>query len=695
MQRANVRRLEQAELSAAVNGPDIRGDGYPMTAWILSAVMITGVTVAIYLQVASHEFVDFDDNIYVTTNRNVTQGLTWKNVEWAFTSYYAANWHPVTWMSHMLDVDIFGQWAGGHHLTSLAFHILNSLMLLGFLGYTTRRFWASTLVTVLFAVHPLHVESVAWISERKDVLSTFFWMATMLAYLYYVRKPGVLRYVGMAVLFVLGLMSKPMITTLPLVLILLDYWPLERFTLERRGWLLKLQGKSIVGLVLEKVPLMLLSSCSSLVTLAAQRGAMPSYDIIDLPSRLTSAIVSYWRYMQDMFWPEGLAALYLHSNRPLYVEAALLLVLLAVCSIAALLIGAKHKYVLMGWFWYLITLVPVLGLVQVGLQSHADRYTYVPLTGLFIIIIWCGVELVDRLPRLRVPAAIAAAVMVGILSLLAWRAVSFWKDDISLFSRALSVTQNNYRMMTNLGIRLTDMGELDQGSAWLRKSLAIRYNDVSTLNGLGTLAAKQGKYEEAVQYFRAALEVNPYLEQSLVNVGLALAAMGRNDDAAEYFKRALDIVPDWPLAYSYLGQALGNAGKLDEGLAILQKAAELDPGMADAHFGLGGIYLRKGELAAAAAEYQRTVELLPGGMAFTNLGACLMGLGRYEDAEQAYRKAISLEPDNAAAHSDLAVVLNARGRRDEAVSEARKAMELDPRNPDIQARYKYLSEGGQ
>jgi len=370
--------------------------------WKTIAVVccLIAVTIAAYWGVWKNDFVRFDDDEYVLENPHIADGLTPEGIRWAFTTVYASNWHPVTWLSHMLDVNMFGMWAGGHHLSSLLIHLLNTLLLFGFLMSATRRLWPSTVVAALFAIHPIHVESVAWVSERKDVLSCLFWIATMWAYLQYVRKPRWPRYFAVVVLFALGLMSKPMLVTLPLVLLLLDYWPLARFEPASQGDGLRPSGSHMLRILLEKAPLMALSVCSAVITLAAQRGAVTKLDTVNMGPRLTNVIISYGRYIGKMFWPSKLTVFYPFVHKAHYLAAFCILLFLAAVTVWVLYRGSSSKYLVTGWFWYLITLMPVIGLVQIGAQSHADRYTYIPLIGIFIIIAYGIAQMLGQRPRL-------------------------------------------------------------------------------------------------------------------------------------------------------------------------------------------------------------------------------------------------------------------------------------------------------
>jgi protein O-mannosyl-transferase len=573
-----------------------------LPATIAGALVL--MTVAAYWPMGHNGFVNFDDQTYVTGNRHVGEGLSWQGVKWAFTEFHTCNWHPLTWMSHMLDVQLFGMHAKWHHLVSLAFHILNTLLLFGFLGRVTRKVWASAFVAALFALHPLHVESVAWVAERKDVLSTFFWLGAMWMYAYYAKRPGWARYAGVAVFFALGLMSKPMAVTLPLILLLLDYWPLERYDGNGRN-----AGKSLWGLIVEKLPLVGMSVVSAIVTLQAQRGAISTLDMVSLPMRLANAIESYGRYMWEMVWPAGLAVLYPYPNHPQYAEAAAVLALLVAVTAAALYFGRRMKFLVVGWLWYMVILVPVIGLVQVGEQSHADRYTYLPLVGLLVIVAWAAAEAINRRPALRPGAVVAAAAILVVTGTVTFRQLSYWKDSISLFERAIAVTKDNHLAMTNLGNALVADGESDRAMEQFRKSLQLAPKRAETLSGIGAILFGKNQLEESWDFYRRAAELRPDLQRTQLNAGASLIALSRFAEAEPYLRKALELDGASAEAWTALGHVLGATGRVDEGIAACRKAIEISPGLGAAHFTIAALYRAKGDTAAAAAAQERLKKL--------------------------------------------------------------------------------------
>jgi tetratricopeptide (TPR) repeat protein len=525
----------------------IRPEGAPVDRSLVFviAILLVLVTLAVYWQTLGNGFLAYDDGKYVKDNPRVQAGLTSGSILWAFDVGYAANWHPLTWLSHMLDCQIYGLNPMGHHLTSLLIHVVNVLLLLWMLVAMTGCIWRSGFVAALFALHPLHVESVAWIAERKDVLSTLFWLLTMLAYVSYCRRLGLGRYLLVLLLFALGLMAKPMLVSLPLVLLLLDYWPLRRSGPDR-GW-----GR----LLLEKIPLFALSAASCVLTFVAQRigGAITPLQSYTFGTRVNNAILSYAEYLLKMIWPRDLAVLYPYVTAiPAWQITAAGLALMGI-SVLAVKVAAReseYRYLAAGWLWYLATLVPVIGLVQVGLQSMADRYTYIPLLGIFIMIAWGIADVTRRLMKpSAVPAlAVSAGIVVLALSACTWRQVSYWRDSITLWKHTIEATEHgqvscNYLAHNNFGVALAKQGKLDKAGAEFATALKINQGYDDAHYNLGVFLQQQGKLDEAAEHFAAALRIKPTHPEAQYNVGLILAKRGRLDEAAEHFSEALRLNP--------------------------------------------------------------------------------------------------------------------------------------------------------
>lgn len=596
----------------------------PQNRWRISAVLLLIVlTTAVYWPVRHYDFVNYDDEMYVVNNRHVRAGMTGEGLRWAFTSRETGHWHPLTWISHMADGQLFSKNPAGHHWTNVLIHLVNTLLLLGLLRRMTGRFWRSLLVTACFALHPLNVESVAWISERKNVLSTTFWFLTLWAYLSYAAAPGIRRYALLFLAFLLGLLTKPMLVTLPFVLLLLDFWPLRRL----RPFQMNKEEKTDVGdrtpfpgspfsrLVLEKIPLFLLAALSAALTLGAAGSVdtITGIEEVSLSQRLMNAVVSYADYIGLMICPHDLAVLYPYPQgwSPLRVGGALLL-LIGVSGIA-LLQARRRPYWPVGWFWYLGTLVPVIGLVQVGAQAIADRYAYLPMIGLFILIVWAVSDASRRWPQRRILLAALSALIVAGMSLSTVRQLSFWQNSETLFRRALSVTENNHIAHSNLGAAMM----------------------------------RAGRSEEAMAHYAAALRIRP-LPEYHNNLGKMLAEQGRTEEAMAHYREALREKPAYAEALNNIGTVLGRQGKLEEALIHFNRAVALKPDYADAHNNLGFALALQGKHGAAVPHYETALRFNPDHPGiYHNLGVSLMALGRREEASERFREALRLRPGDA------------------------------------------------
>jgi tetratricopeptide (TPR) repeat protein len=566
--------------------------------WVCLALIAANLIV--YASVRHHDFVNFDDDDYVTTNAVVLRGLTWHGVSWAFTTGYADNWHPLTWLSHMLDVQLYGLDPGAHHLTNLLFHIANTLLLFGLLHRMTVALGRSAFVAGLFAVHPLHVESVAWVAERKDVLSTLFWMLTLWAYVEYVKRPGprrsdlrrsaVLGYSAVLLFFALGLMAKPMLVTLPFVLLLLDFWPLGRVGASP-------SGATIGRLLWEKLPLLALAALSSIVAFVVHRrgGAVISLGVTPLILRVENALISYVAYIGKMLWPARLAVLYPYAQSlPLWWVAGAFLGLMGV-SVAVICAGPRRPYLLVGWFWYLGALVPVIGLIQVGDQAMADRYTYIPLIGLFIIVAWGVPELLVRWPLRRIALRAAAALVILACAFAASGQLQYWENSTTLWTHALAVTTGNNIAHNNLGVALAGQGKIDEAIVQYSEALRTKPNYANAHNNLGVALDDQGKIDEAIAQYIEALRIRPDYANAHINLGVALANQGKIDEAIAHFTEALRIEPDSAKAHNDLGIALASQGKIDDAIAQFTEALRIKPDYADAHNNLEVALVRRGK----------------------------------------------------------------------------------------------------
>ena len=497
----------------------------------LVAVGLTGLTVLLYHQVRFHDFVNLDDFEYVVDNPYVRWGLSIQNVYWAFTHAHSSNWHPLTWLSHMVDCQLFGLNPAAHHMTSLLIHTANTLCLFYLLYRMTMALWRSGLVAALFAFHPLHVESVAWVSERKDVLCTLFFLLTILAYLRYVERPNPSRYALVLLFFALGLMAKPMIVTLPFVLILLDFWPLRR------------SAETIPKLLLEKIPLFLLSAASCTLTYLIHAGGG---SILGLPLslRLENLLFSYATYLGKTFLPVDLSCFYPHAHTSLGFSAFLAGLLLLIVSGAVLFLMRRFPYLATGWLWFLGTLVPVSGLVQTGAQGWADRYTYIPLIGIFIILSWGLNDLLDRIEWTAPRRILLTAVFVTPLLAVSYRQIGYWKDSITLFNREIAVNEQKHVAYTHLGGSYDLMGDRDRAVHYLTEALRIMPEYEEARFFLANALRGKGEFLEAEKQYAALLRKNPNHYKALNNFGFVLMQLGREEEAASCLKRALQIKPD-------------------------------------------------------------------------------------------------------------------------------------------------------
>lgn len=499
--------------------------------WLLplALTMIAAVTVAVYWPVLHNGFIDYDDNDYVTVNMVVQQGLTLKGFLWSF-GFHAANWFPLTWLSHMVDIELFGLNPMGHHADSLLLHVANAVLLCLLLRQLTGYLGRSLVVALLFALHPLHVESVAWVAERKDVLSTLLWFLTMVAYIWYVRKPSLKRYLPVVVLFALGLMAKQMLVTLPLILLLLDYWPLNRLSHRQGEVKSEKVGKKI--LLAEKIPLLVLTAVASLITIRAQSsgGALNHAEVGSTFVNIGNGLLSYVKYIRNMFWPVDLAFFYpleVTSVTPLKVAGAA--ALLAAISGFVIMQRRSRPYLVFGWFWFLITLLPVIGFIRVGSQAMADRYTYVPLIGLFLMVVWGGGELTGRWRHGLPAAAGMATVTLAALSVLTITQIRFWHNSYDLYAHALVTVERNWLAHNNMAI----------------------------------LIAQQYRYNEAILHFQESLQINPNQAEGFRNLGNTYQAVGNTQAAIDAFREAVKLSPNDAEGHISLGYAYLIAGNMD------------------------------------------------------------------------------------------------------------------------------------
>lgn len=655
-------------------------------------VLLAVSIIAVYWQVREFEFISFDDYMYIRDNPHIRQGLTFENIKWAFTALYAANWHPLTWLSHMADAEFFGLNPGMHHFTNVVLHVLNTLLLFYFFRKTTGAVWKSAAVAALFALHPLHVESVAWVAERKDVLSTLFWMLTMVGYAWYVRQRTPGRYILVASCYVLGLMSKPMLVTLPLILLLLDFWPLERPEIVKPrdrtapGRMPGIRLSGLPVLVLEKVPLLVLAAGASVSTIIAQKGggAMSTFDLIPLHIRIENAITSYVAYLAKAAWPIDLAVFYPYPGSFSLFAVIGSLLLLTAATTGALYVAGKFPFLLTGWLWYLGTLFPVIGIVQVGSQSMADRYTYIPLVGIFILAVWGLERMFDRRKwGIRMLTGISCSA-IALLMWSAWLQTGYWKDNITLFSHAAEVVERNFLAHNSLGAAFFDQGNIDAALHHYREALRINPRYTNAHNNLGAALASQGKYEDAITHYRTALEIDPSYTGAHYNIGLALSATGRADEAAQEYVNALKLDPGHAKAHNNLGIELESRGEYEDAIRHYREALLTEPGFLRARLNLAATLNRQERYEEAAQTIKKGLQEEP-----ENAVLCLMlarvlaKKGDRDNAVSAYRNLLSREPSHPHALGDLAVLYAGEQDYDAALAVLERLAAIQPDNPDV------------
>ncbi len=671
------------------------------TNWRLAVIcmVLMAATLAAYWPVHRAQFTNFDDPEYVTNNPNVFHGLTWRGAGWAFTAFHGSNWHPLTWLSHMLDCSMFGEKAAGHHLVNLGFHVVNTLLLFLLLRRTTGALWRSSFVAALFALHPLHVESVAWVAERKDVLSTFFGFLTLWAYICYAegsrakaeggvqdpatsasRRTG--RYYLLALfLFGLGLMSKPMLVTWPFVLLLVDYWPLKRL----RAATLRQSIIPIGRLAWEKLPFLLLSIASSIITFWAQKagGAVVPLQVVPLPDRLANVFISYLQYLSKTFWPAKLAAFYPFAKEIWIVEAALALLIVSTATAFAFFTARRTPAVLMGWLWFLLTLVPVIGLVQVGSQAMADRYTYIPLIGVFIAITWGLADLTANWRCRRLALGLSGAVLLTDCLVCTQFQVRYWNNSLSLFGHAVEITQGNWMAEHNLGHALSVAGNYREALQRFNRAIQLEPGYPPSYFTRGGVHAVQGRLDEAIADYHEAIRLKPNYEQAYCNLAKVLAQQLRFDEAKTNFLAALRWKPDYAEAHTKLANVLLLQGLVSEAMPHLREAVKIQPDYDEGQYFLGGALARQKKFPEAAACFRAAINVKPNYPAALNDLAWLLATqahAKSRDVPEALRlaqRACELTGNSDPMYLDtLAVTHSEAGQFKEAASLTEKAVAL-------------------
>ena len=663
----------------------LRNSSFAVSRGAVICLALALMTVAAYWRVTTFDFVSYDDDRYVLQNPHVNTGLKPENITWAFKSMHASNWHPLTWLSLMLDAQLFGLNAGGYHVVNLLFHIFNTLLIYMVLNAMTGASWRSAAVAALFALHPLHIESVAWVAERKDVLSTFFMMLTFFSYVRYVRTPGYKTYLPIVFFFALGLLAKPMVVTLPFVLLLLDYWPLKRFALDVGAKPLKYgvnaTAKKMGRLIFEKLPLFGLTAISVVVTLSAQRVEIVTMQYLPVSLRISNALVSYCGYLAKAIWPIPLTVLYPHPEFiPPWQTIGATAILVTITALAVRTVQS-HPYFLVGWFWYLGTLVPVIGFVQVGVQSMADRYTYIPLVGVFIAAVWLISDFTDRpgYKKYLLPAFCTA--IAGFLFTVTWTQLGHWRNSKALFNHALSVTKNNYVMHNNMGALLAIQGNMQDAISHYNEALKIRPDDLEANYNLGNLLLRQGKFKDSIPYYGEAIRSKPDFSPAHNNLGIALGQSKDLERAVEQFREAVRLDPGYQEARNNLKFALARLEKPKE--IVLPKTsaetAKTDRETAEGEVKAGVSLATKGDLVGAINHFKEALKLNPNHYdANVHLGLSLSFKQNYDEAIVHFRKAIQINPNGPQIYNSLGVALANTGKIDEAIAQLKKAIQIDP-----------------
>jgi tetratricopeptide (TPR) repeat protein len=638
--------------------------------------LLVAIVFAVFSQTLKHDFVNFDDETYFTANPHVNTGLSAHNAAWAFQIGYAANWHPLTWLSLMFDAQLFGHGPMGPHLTNVMLHATNTVLLFLLLRRLTGSLWPSAFTAAVFAIHPLHVESVAWVAERKDVLSGLFFMLTLLAYVHYAERSGPqfrMRgiFYGLTLLFfVLGLMSKPILVTLPFVLLLLDHWPLAR-----------LKRDTFWPLVIEKVPFFLFSAASCVLTILAQKQAITPTVALSLWSRIGNAMTSYVIYLGQMFYPTGLAAFYPHPENNLHVWAILFsLMILASITAVALALRRTRPYLLVGWLWYLGILVPVIGLLQVGGQARADRYTYLPLIGVLIMVAWAVKDLSATWRQRQSMLTVAALIVILPLMVTASIQTTYWQNSETLWRHTLACTWQNYVAHTDLGSALVKQGRISEAMEEYKIALGINPQYLEANNNIGILLARQGQTADAIGYYQKALEIKPDFVEAHVNLGNALSLEGQTDEAAEHFEKALQLDPSEAEAHNDWGAMLLARGRAAAAVDHFETAVEINPAYSEAQNNLGSALAAQGQTTGALTHFQKAIELKPGyANAHYNLANLYAAQGRVDEAIAHYQTALELVPNFVKAHYQLGLALQGSGKFAEAAEQFQTVLDLDAR----------------
>jgi tetratricopeptide (TPR) repeat protein len=690
--------------------------------WLLAVLLVLG-TMALYWPATRCDFVNFDDDLYLTSNVHVQKGLTWEGLKWAWLNPVCWNWHPLTVWSHMLGRQIFGWKPWGHHLVNVILHAVNTGLVFLLLRRVTGALWRSALVAVLFGWHPLHVESVAWVAERKDVLSGLFGLLALMAYARYAEssrekgeggsrkaeaggpwsavggqrsllsRPSVIYYLLSLFLLALGLMSKPMLVTWPFVMLLLDYWPLGRMqkaecrkqnaeapnTSHVSRFTFHVPRLTLLLLLVEKIPFFVLAVLTSVVTFVVQRrgGILLSAETPPLGARVGNALISYVRYLGKLFWPADLAVFYPHPGY--WPLGKVLLAGGLLLGISGLVWAQRRRYpyLLVGWLWYCGTLVPVSQLVQTANMAMADRWTYLPSLGAVVLVVWGVCELTRGWRYQALALSVAGSAVVVACLTLTRQQIGYWKDSETLFQHALKVTECNWFVHNHLGAAFYKQGRTDEAIRQYREALRLNPAFAQAHNNLGAALEKEGQTDEAIRHYQEALRLKADYAEAHNNLGIVFFQQNRTDDAIPQFKEAVGLKPDLAEAHYNLGAALDQKGQMDEAAREYQEAVRLQPDYANAHYHLGVALGQKGQVGEAIRHYQEAIRLQPDyAEAYNNLGIIFYQQSRTDEAIREFEEVVHLRPEHADAHNILGMALSSKGRLDEAVSQIQEALRL-------------------
>ncbi len=675
---------------------------HPLLLPVTCLVLVTA-TILVFGQVATQDFVSYDDDMYVYENRYVRQGITEESLEWALAHPHLGNYHPLTYLSYLLDIQLFGVSAPAIKCVNLALHIANGLLLFFLLRRMTRMHWASAFVALLFLIHPLHVEPVAWVSCRKDTLSGLFFLLTLLAYTAYAAKPRVPLYLAMLLSYALCLLSKPVLVPLPFLLLLLDYWPLRRFSLEGEeafDWALARTR------IAEKIPLfaIMLVACFGIYYFATTGEVLGRERDYPLGVRIPNVIASYGKYIGQTLWPAGLSVHYPHRGASLPTASVVLsLAALAGLSVLGFLTRRKCPAIAIGWLWFLGMLVPVIGLVQIGGHASADRYTYIPLIGLFLMMGWGVPQLMGLKPGRSPLEGGSRGVLAAGLSILYATAMiaaaifqtAHWSDSETLFRHAIAVTDRNDRMHNNLGNVLRNEGRMDEAFRQFTRAAEITPTYPEAHTNLGTLYRRQGNLDKALEHCRRAVELRPDYPDALSNLGNVYFDLAQYDEAVKHYEKAIRLSPEDAGAQSNLGNALLRLNQIDNAITQYRAAIRLDPANAEAMGNLGSALFSQNKLDEAAQFYRQALDLDPDyADAHSNLGSVLYNQGKLDEAAQHYLEAVRLNPKHADAFCNLGNLELKKGNGDKARSYFERALEVRPNHPRTQAALKQLTDAG-